>query len=60
MPTPLPSAVERYLRAKLLPRATRNEYRSTVRKWDQWGGGVPLEDLHRRDVREFLDWVYDV
>jgi hypothetical protein len=48
-----------YLRAKSLSRGTRNVYLSTVRKWEQWGGGVPIEELQRKDVREFLDWVYE-
>jgi hypothetical protein len=30
-----------YLRAKDLSRGTRNEYLSTVRKWERWGGGIP-------------------
>ena len=59
MPTPLPAAVDRYLKAKPLSRGTRNEYRSTVRKWDQWGSGVPIQNLQRKHVREFLDWVYE-
>src|SRR4051812_12325114 len=54
MSTDLRAAVERYLRAKPLSRGTRNEYQSTLRKWDEWGHGVALEDLQRRDVREFL------
>ena len=58
MPTTFRAAVERYLKAKPLSRATRFEYRSTVRKWADWGSGVPLAALSRRDVREFLDWVY--
>src|SRR3954465_9314816 len=58
MPTDFNAAVERYLRAKPLSRGTRNEYQSTLRKWEAWGGGVPLEELRCRDVREFLDWVY--
>ncbi len=40
-------------------RGTRNEYHSTVRKWEQWGSGVPIEELQRKNVREFLDWVYE-
>ena len=59
MPTTLSSAVESYLRAKPLSRGTRNEYASTLRKWEQWGGGMPIEDLRRKDVREFLDWVHE-
>ena len=59
MPTTLTAAAESYLRAKALSRGTRNEYHSTLRKWEQWGGGVPIEELQRKDVREFLDWVYE-
>ena len=58
MQTNLDDAVDRYLRAKTLSRGTRNEYLSTLRKWGQWGGGVPIEQLQRKEVREFLDWVY--
>ncbi len=59
MQTTLSAAVESYLRAKNLSRGTRNEYFSTLRKWTQWGGRVPIEDLRRKDIREFLDWVYE-
>jgi Phage integrase, N-terminal SAM-like domain len=59
MHTTLNSAVGSYLRAKTLSRATCNEYSSTVRKWDAWGRGAPIEELRRKDVREFLDWVYE-
>ena len=59
MQTTLSSVVENYVRAKRLARATRNEYFSTVRKWDEWGGGVPIQELGRRSIREFLDWVYE-
>jgi hypothetical protein len=34
-------------------------YFSTLRKWERWGGGIPIQQLARKDVREFLDWVYD-
>ena len=47
------------MRAKALSRATRKEYLSTIRKWDRWGGGIPVEQVARKDIREFLDWVYD-
>ena len=59
MPTTLKAAAESYLRAKTLSRGTRNEYFSTLRKWEQWGGGVPVEELRRKEIREFLDWVYE-
>jgi len=50
---------ESYARAKGLSRGTRNEYTSTIRKWERWGGGGPIEQLRRKDVREFLDWVHE-
>jgi hypothetical protein len=58
MPTTLESAVGGYLRSKALSRGTHNEYSSTLRKWKQWGGEVPIEELRRKDVRDFLDWVH--
>jgi hypothetical protein len=33
----------------------RNEYRSTVRKWERWGGGPPIEVLQNKEIRDFLD-----
>jgi hypothetical protein len=59
MRTTLNAVAENYLKAKTLSRGTRNEYFSTLRKWDLWGRGAPIEDLRRKDVREFLDWVYE-
>ena len=45
MPTTLNTAIESYLRAKPLSRGTHNEYRSTLRKWEHWGAGAPIEEL---------------
>ncbi len=59
MSTTFKSAAERYARAKGLSRGTRNEYLSTIRKWERWGGAEPIEQLRRKDVREFLDWVHE-
>jgi len=59
MRTTLNAAVDSYIRAKTLSRGTRNEYFSTLKKWTQRGGGVPIEELRRKDIREFLDWVYE-
>jgi hypothetical protein len=59
MQTTFKAAVESYLRAKAVSHGTRNEYFSTLRKWERWGGGVPIEELQRKDVRAFLDWVYE-
>src|SRR5262245_12502210 len=59
MPTTLETAVANYLRYGNPSRATRAEYQTTVRKWRDWGGGVPVETLQRKQIREFLDSVYD-
>jgi len=37
MRTSFTAAADSYLRAKSLSRGTRNEYLSTLRKWDRWG-----------------------
>ena len=55
MATTLKAAVESYLHANTVARGTRNEYFSTVRKWEQWEGGLPIEELQRKQIREFLD-----
>src|SRR5262249_7164342 len=57
MPTTLNAVTESYLRANTLSRGTRNESRSTLRKWEAWGAGAPIEELQRKSIREFLDWV---
>jgi site-specific recombinase XerD len=59
MRTAFKAAVDGYLRSKSLARGTRNEYHSTLRKWEQWGRGAPIEELRRKDIREFLDWVHE-
>ena len=59
MPTTLNVATESYLRAKTLSCGTRNEYRSTLRKWEAWGAGTPIEEMQRKNIREFLDWVHE-
>lgn len=40
------------------PEETRNEYSSTLKKWQQFGCTVPIEEWRRKDIREFLDWVH--
>jgi len=59
MATTLKAAVDNYLRVKTLSRGTRTEYLSTVRKGEQGGGGPPIEELQRKQIREFLDWVHE-
>ena len=59
MPTTFEAAVEKYLAARSPAAATRGIYRTTLRKWDRWGQGVSLEELGRKEIREFLDFVYE-
>jgi hypothetical protein len=59
MPTTLRTATEGYLWARALSRGTRNEYLSTLRKWEHWGAGGPVEQLSRKEIRELLDWVHE-
>src|SRR5688572_11621135 len=59
MPTTFKTAIERYLCSGKPAQGTRNEYATTLRKWRKWGHGVTIERIARKDIREFLDWVYD-
>ena len=59
MPTTFKTAVTNYLRATNLARGTRAEYQTKLRKWNRWGRGVPIERVGRKEIREFLDWVYE-
>jgi hypothetical protein len=59
MPTSLRTAVMKYFCGNNCAQRTRNEYHTTLKKWSEWGNGVPLEELGRKEVREFLDWVYE-
>ena len=59
MPTSLRTAITKYFRGNNRAQRTRNEYHTTLKKWSEWGKGVPLEELGRKEVREFLDWVYE-
>src|SRR3954467_12202083 len=59
MPMSLHDAVSKYLRSGNPARGTRAEYRTTIKKWEQWGNGVHIEQLGRKEIREFLDWVYE-
>lgn len=59
VPTTLETAVANYLRSLNPSRGTRFEYQTTLRKWKEWGEGVPIEQLGRKEIRKFLDWVYE-
>ena len=49
----------RSTRLGLAHQSTRNSYSTTLRKWTEWGGGAPIEQLRRQDLRDFLDWVHE-
>ncbi len=55
----LENVVAKYLRSGNPAQRTREEYATTLRKWTRWGEGVTLDLIGRKDIREFLDWVYD-
>lgn len=52
-------AVAKYLGSGNPAQRTREEYSTTLRKWARWGGGLPLDQLGRKEIRESLDWVYE-
>ena len=59
MPTTIETVIRCYLRARDLSSGSRDSYFTTLRKWNEWGGGVPIEELRRQNIRDFLDWVYE-
>ena len=58
MSTTLETVVTKYLRSGHPAQRTREEYITTLRKWQRWGGGVAIENLGRNEIRDFLDWVH--
>ena len=58
MPTTLKATVTRFLHDRTPARGTRDGYFTMLKKWDRWGGRVPIEELGRDEIRQFLDWVY--
>ena len=59
MSTSLESAVRSYVKAQELSSRSCDEHSSTVRKWERWGEGVPIESMTRQNLRDFLEWVHD-
>lgn len=59
MRTTLRTAVAKYLGVGAPARGTRDEYHTTLRKWREWGGGVSIEKLGRKEIGGFLNWVYE-
>ena len=55
----LENVVEKYLTAKKLSAGTCKEYRATANKWVAWGKGAGVDQIGRREIREFLDWVHE-
>ncbi len=58
MPTTLEPIVTKYLCSNSPAQRTEEEYATTIRKWSRWNRAIPLERLVRKEIREFLDWVY--
>lgn len=58
MQTSLKTAVTNYLLAGNHAKGTKAEYQTTLNKWQEWGNGVSLETMGRKEIREFLDWVH--
>ena len=59
MPTTLKTAVAKYLGSRSPASGTRDEYQTTLNKWEEWGGGAEIENVGRKEIREFLDWVHE-
>jgi hypothetical protein len=53
MSTTLKTVVTKYLRARRPAHGTRDAYHTTLRKWKQWGSGVPIENLGVRTSVSF-------
>ena len=60
MSTSLAIAFGRCLSSGKPAKGTRNEYATTLKKWTDWGNrSLYRATGPRREVREFLDWVYE-
>ena len=51
------TAVMNYLRAGDLANGTRQEYLATLRKWTEWGGDVPIEELSRHTCASSIGFM---
>ena len=54
----LETVVDQYLRSGNPAKRRRQGYSTKIKKWVRWGGRVPMDKLGRKEIREFLDWVY--
>ncbi len=57
--TNLETVVTNYLRARTAALGTREAYSATVKKWEQWGKALALDEIGRKEIRAFLDWVHE-
>lgn len=55
----LEKVAEKYLATKKLSAGTQKEYRATVAKWLSWGKVTDVDQIEKRHLREFLDWVHE-
>ena len=53
------TVVPKYHSARTAAQGTREAYSATIKKWEQWGRGLALEPIGRKEIREFLDWVHE-
>jgi integrase len=59
MSTSLKVLVQKYHRYHEHAQNTKNDFNTTLNKWRKWKRGVPIEQLDRPAIREFLNWVHD-
>lgn len=59
MSTSLKALVQKYHHRHNHARNTRNDFNTTLNKWRKWRRPVPVEQLDRPTIREFLNWVHD-
>ncbi len=55
----LEKLAEKYLTSRRLSARTKRGYRSTVAKWLAWGKSVDVDQIEKRHIREFVDWVHE-
>ena len=58
MPLTLRKTLDRYFRNCDLSNGTQAEYRSTLNKWENWKSDIPINQLGRKEIAEFLDLVF--
>lgn len=41
-----------------LSKGTQAEYRTTLRKWDNWNAKARIDQVGRKEISDFLDYVF--